>query len=327
MASTLPPYIPLRGKRVKKTSRTRQWVPGSPETRFWAAIDKTVAAPCWLIRSGAAPGNKPRMKVDGEMVLTHRFAYELQNGPIPDGMDVHQSCQNELCMRGEHLVAGPRNTYKRPERPTTPPQKGRYASKDWKDIPGHLGYEASIHGEIRSWWVRGRSHYAARPRLLKLTPNTKSGYLYAMLVTEHGRKNVPVHLLVLNTFKGPCPPGHEGRHFPYNDKANNKLSNLSWSTHQENMIDREWHGTVPRGETHYMRKNPELIRRGDDTWPRKHPERIVRGSARPDSKISGADYDRVLFMLELGIPQSRIAAELGVSQERISAIKTGKRKR
>jgi hypothetical protein len=42
----------------------------------------------------------------------------------------------------------------------------------------------------------------------------------------------------------------ECRHFPDRDRGNNRLENLSWSTHKENAADRHVHGTVLRGEHH-----------------------------------------------------------------------------
>ena len=47
-----------------------------------------------------------------------------------------------------------------------------------------------------------------------------------------------VHVLVLLAFIGPCPEGMEGCHYPDTNKANNRLSNLRWDTHAENMKDK-----------------------------------------------------------------------------------------
>lgn len=54
-----------------------------------------------------------------------------------------------------------------------------------------------------------------------------------------------VHVLILETFVGPCPEGMECRHLDGN-RANNCLSNLEWATHSTNEKDKRRHGTWSR---------------------------------------------------------------------------------
>ncbi len=56
---------------------------------------------------------------------------------------------------------------------------------------------------------------------------------------------MPVHLAVLTAWVGPAPAGTEGRH-RNGDKADNRLANLSWSTHAVNIADKHAHGTMGR---------------------------------------------------------------------------------
>lgn len=85
--------------------------------RFWAKVDKNgpvaphMDSQCWLwtasahisgygqIGSGVLSGRKT-------MLLTHRVAYELTYGPIPDGMFVLHGCDTKLCVRPSHLRVG-----------------------------------------------------------------------------------------------------------------------------------------------------------------------------------------------------------------------------
>jgi hypothetical protein len=50
-----------------------------------------------------------------------------------------------------------------------------------------------------------------------------------------------VHVLVLETFVGPCPTGKQACHWDGNP-ANNRLGNLRWGTLSDNTLDRLRHG-------------------------------------------------------------------------------------
>lgn len=43
------------------------------------------------------------LRANGPMVLAHRFAWELSNGPIPDGLVVDHICHNRACVNVDHL--------------------------------------------------------------------------------------------------------------------------------------------------------------------------------------------------------------------------------
>lgn len=47
-----------------------------------------------------------RVTRDGKKHLAHRYAWELKNGPIPDGLCVCHRCDNTLCCNVDHLFVG-----------------------------------------------------------------------------------------------------------------------------------------------------------------------------------------------------------------------------
>lgn len=108
--------------------------------------------------------------------------------------------------------------------------------EQWKDIKGYEDYyEVSNLGNVRSK-VSGE--------LLKPFSGSRK-YLSVDLGYAEKPKRVTVHKLVMETFN---PEGYfEGAEVDHidGDKTNNKLSNLEWVTHDENM--RRW--AVRNGET------------------------------------------------------------------------------
>ena len=51
-------------------------------------------------------GGYGQIKVNGKQLKTHRFAWELVNGPIPAGMDICHHCDNPPCCNVEHFFLG-----------------------------------------------------------------------------------------------------------------------------------------------------------------------------------------------------------------------------
>lgn len=109
-------------------------------------------------------------------------------------------------------------------------------ASEWRAVPTHAGYFVSEDGRI----------LGPRGRVLRPMRQPISGHLYILTYKRSPRK-LFVHRAVLMAFAGMPAPGQEGRHLD-GDPQNNTISNLAWGTRQENVNDKQRHGTQPCGE-------------------------------------------------------------------------------
>lgn len=172
--------------------------------------------------------------------------------------------------------------------------------EEWREVPGHDGYEASSLGRIRS--IDRVSEYERvdqySGRVLKIRRKHKGRILrpastqsgHQMVVLGRG-KNASVHTLVLLAFVGPAPEGHEALH--RNDVAHdNRLKNLRWGTRSENYWDAVRNGKAAIGERH------------------------------PASKLKRADIPKIMSMK--GRSASSVARKFGVTAGTIRQVWDGK---
>jgi hypothetical protein len=68
----------------------------TPEERFLAKVDKS--GECWLWTAAKDRDGYGQFKLDGRMRAAHRVSWEMEHGPIPDGLEVDHRCFNHACV-------------------------------------------------------------------------------------------------------------------------------------------------------------------------------------------------------------------------------------
>lgn len=84
----------------------------SLEERLWTKVRRSDDADCWPFTGNRMPRGYGRIVVGSRSqgnrrtLLAHRAAWELTNGPIPDGMAICHKCDNPSCCNPSHLFLG-----------------------------------------------------------------------------------------------------------------------------------------------------------------------------------------------------------------------------
>ncbi len=77
------------------------------ENRFWSKVAITANPDkCWEWQYFRNENNYGQSHKDGRNMLTHRIAWELTYGEIPDGLWVLHKCDNPPCCNPAHLFLG-----------------------------------------------------------------------------------------------------------------------------------------------------------------------------------------------------------------------------
>lgn len=135
----------------------------------------------------------------------------------------------------------------------------------WLPVTGwETSHQISCRGRLRSLdrWIiyRDGRRYLRRGQIIKPIPN-RFGYLGAVLTDGHGRRQGKlIHVMVLEAFAGPCPPGMQTRHGPGGPADNRWPEVIRWGTPEDNQgPDRVRDGTSNHGERNGSAKLTEAI--------------------------------------------------------------------
>lgn len=161
---------------------------------------------------------------------------------------------------------------------------------EYREVPGWPNYRVDSAGGVWSCYAnrggRGESQLGAWH---KLTPSLAAGYLVVTLCDNPRRTTRQLHRVILESFRGPCPPGYEARHLN-GDWTDNRLENLEWNTHKVNVADKIHHGTSNHGERNNF------------------------------AKLTENQVKAIRMKLAAGVPRKEIAKEFGVTKGTINSI-------
>ena len=117
-----------------------------------------------------------QISIDGRGRHVHRYAWQRQNGPIPEGMSIDHVCHNRICVNPDHLrlATTKQNMENRPgaQRNSASGVRGVHwdkARKKWAAFVSHEGKSYSL-GRFESIEDAEKAAIAGRNRLF--THNT-----------------------------------------------------------------------------------------------------------------------------------------------------------
>lgn len=191
-------------------------------------------------------------------------------------------------------------------------------TEEWRDVVAYEGvYSVSNLGRVRRDAPPSRQGGICFVGRIMKPIVTPFGYHRIMLTAFGKRQWRPVHRLVLDAFRGAHPDlftNHKD-----GKKTNNRLSNLEWVTHRENMAHAVQTGLYPTGERNGSHRYPER-RAGMRNGRHTKPESTCRGEKQHSAKLTEQQVrDIRATPLRCGT-QAHLARQYSVSATLISAI-------
>jgi hypothetical protein len=91
-----------RDEGWRRRAAAARW--GSVEERFWGRVRRAKGEGCWLWQGRRDRDGYGSLEAFGlRHARAHRVAWQITNGPIPEGMVLCHRCDNPSCVRPDHL--------------------------------------------------------------------------------------------------------------------------------------------------------------------------------------------------------------------------------
>lgn len=223
------------------------------EKRFWRKVKKTEG--CWLWQGANETQGRGVINVRGRSKLAYRVSYELAYGPIPEGQCILHSCDNQACVRPDHLTLGDRyrNNQERHARGRT------VTGRSWMPIEQRLDLQIKRNEKTECWEWQGTVH--------------RQGY--GTIMWNH--KRMAAHRASYIVHRGPIPEGKILLHQCDNSLCINP-DHLRVGTREENAREMCERGRNACGERHGHHGSIEFSN------PILRAQRISAGLNRPETK-------------------------------------------
>lgn len=111
VSGDVPPEVPMICREERCVNPAH--IAKTDADKFWALVKKAEGDACWEWQGGIVKKRQyngrgygafaPRT---GEITPAHRYAWELVNGPFPEGMFACHRCDNPICCRPDHIFPG-----------------------------------------------------------------------------------------------------------------------------------------------------------------------------------------------------------------------------
>lgn len=168
--------------------------------RFWSKVDRSHGPDaCWNWTTSTFSSGYGQFKVGERNLRSHRVAWEMSHGSIPDGLSVLHHCDNRRCVNPAHLWLG---THKDNMRDMA--QKSRAAAGDRNG--SRLHPERLVRGDNHpsritpEKWRRGEENGSARLTVDQvraiLLRYTTGGVLARELSAEYGVSTTTIYRIV-----------------------------------------------------------------------------------------------------------------------------------
>lgn len=292
--------------------------------RFWDKVEipKSPDA-CWVWIAARNRKGYGDLSFRGRRYRAHRLSFELANGSIPDGLQIHHTCDNPPCVRPQHLWAGSAL-----ENTADMIAKGRgwfgglTRDEQWKSQ-----YQPTVELTAARFWAHVQKAPGDQCWLWDtISPTARYGRLGV------GGKQVAAHRLAYELVHGSIPAGLYVCHI-CDTPACVRPSHLFLGTALENNQDSQRKGRRPSGANHPRRKNPEpWFGAGRKISITKKALKQAQGESNPNARLSKKQVQEIRQRYNDRDPklrgperltQQKLADEFGVSKTQITRVTLG----